>query len=289
MVQNNDSGPDGPKNEVPENGVPDIVEELTGEAKGGGLFGGRPPLPLIGGLGVAVLIGIILIVVALSSGNGDDGDGSVAVGATPTSGSGSTSPTGESGGLAVDIDSTVEATIDLDRPTVIAPSANPTSVSAGDKLVIPKFNVDAPLTLKSVALDGVMPNPNGPDDVAFYDFSAWPGKGGSPGRGGNAIFSGHVDSGGVACSNGTVPPPCQAVLWDLNRLQLGDEIQVHLEGTIHRYRVTSNQPVSATTGPWDQIVSSTAEESLTIITCGGNFNRETREYTNRQVVTAVKI
>ena len=32
-----------------------------------------------------------------------------------------------------------------------------------------------------------------------------------------------------------------------------------------------------------------AEESLTIITCGGNFNRETREYTNRQVVTAVKI
>jgi len=79
------------------------------------------------------------------------------------------------------------------------------------------------------------------------------------------------------------------VFWDINGLRIGDEIEVHLSGTVHKYRVTSNQPIHASTGPWDQIVSSTAQESITLITCGGDFNRETREYNNRQVVTAVRI
>jgi LPXTG-site transpeptidase (sortase) family protein len=215
---------------------------------------------------------LILVLVTLSGGGGDD----------------KPSNTDESAGLAADVEPTPEATIDLARPTVVA-NNNPTSVSPDDRLVITKFGVSAPLTLKTVGLDGVMPNPDGPDDSAFYDFSAWPGKGGSPGKGGNAIFSGHVDSGQKACKNGSVPPPCQAVFWDLNNLRLGDEIEIHLSGVVHKYRVTSNQPINAANGPWDQIVSSTAEESLTLITCGGDFNRETREYNNRQVVTAVRI
>jgi len=232
----------------------------------------RFPLPLIGALGGAAAMGLILVLVTLSGGGGDD---------SPRS-------DGEHAGLADDVEPTAEATIDLARATVVA-NNNPTSVSADDRLVIPKFGVNAPLTLKTVGLDGVMPNPDGPDDSAFYDFSAWPGKGGAPGKGGNAIFSGHVDSGRVACKNGSVPPPCQAVFWDINGLRIGDEIEVHLSGTVHKYRVTSNQPIHASTGPWDQIVSSTAQESITLITCGGDFNRETREYNNRQVVTAVRI
>ena len=264
MVQDNDQEGDTPT-ETP--------------APGEGDRSLRQALPLIGGFGVAVVIGIILIVVAFGGGGGDDGGDSIVA----------TTATGTSGVLADDMEPTVEATIDLERPTVVSTSINLSEVTEGDKFVIPKFGVEAPLTLKTVGPDGVMPNPNGPDDVAYYDFSAWPGKGGAPGLGGNAIFSGHVDSGRAACNNGTVPPPCEAVLWDLNRLQLGDEIQVHLDGNVFRYRVTSNQPISASTGPWDKIVSSTAEESITIITCGGDFNRETREYNNRQVVTAVKI
>lgn len=163
-----------------------------------------------------------------------------------------------------------------------------TSVGAEDRFVISKFGVDAPLTYRKVGKDGQMPNPDGPDDIAYYDFSEWPGIGGAPGKGGNGVFAGHVDSGQKSCKNGTVKPPCEAVLWDLNKLRAGDEIEVRVSGQSYEYRVTSNQPVPATTGPWDQIVSSTAEESITIITCGGDFNRETREYTNRQVVTAVR-
>lgn len=184
----------------------------------------------------------------------------------------------------------VEATIDLARPTVVA-NANPnlTNVSQGDRIIIGKFGVDASLTYRAVGPDGQMPNPDGPDDVAYYDFSAWPGLGGGPGKGGNAVFAGHVDSGQKACKNGSVKPPCEAVFWDISRLRVGDEIEVRVSAESFRYRVATNQPVNAATGPWDQIVSATAEETITLITCGGDFNRETREYTNRQVVTGIRI
>ena len=194
----------------------------------------------------------------------------------------------ESGGLQASVTPVVEGAVDLTaRPTAVA-AENLTSVGPGDRFVISKFGVDAPLTYRKVGKDGQMPNPDGPDDVAYYDFSEWPGLGGGPGKGGNAVFAGHVDSGQKACKNGTVKPPCQAVLWDLNGLKVGDEIEVRVSGQSFKYRVTSNQPVPAATGPWDQIVTATAQESITIITCGGDFNRETREYSNRQVVVAVR-
>src|SRR5689334_12421524 len=240
--------------------------------------GGRrtPPLPIIGGLVAVVVIGVALVVLALGSGGGGSGGGG---------------GNGENlhAGLQTE-QPTPEATLDLTNrapPTEVVDN-NLTGLGSGDKLVISKFGVSAPLSYKVVGPDGQMPNPDGPDDIAYYNFSAWPGKGGAPGKGGNAVFAGHVDSGAKACKNGTVPPPCQAVLWDLNRLRVGDEIEVVLGGQSFKYTVATNQPVSANNAPWDTIVSATPGESITIITCGGDFNRETREYTNRQVVTATK-
>ena len=244
-------------------------------SRGGGIFD-KAPLPVIGGLAAVVVIGIIIVGVALSSGGGGSTDSTgAAVRRSPT-------PTSISGGLKT-VQPTAVATADLTKPT--AEAQNLQSLGDNARFLIPRFNVDAPLTYRSVGLDGVMPNPAGPDDVAYYDFSAWPGKGGQPGEG-NPIFAGHVDSGHQPCSYGTVPPPCTAVLWDLNSLSIGDEIQLIVDGTLYKYSVTSNEPVNASTGPWDQIVSTTAEPTLTIITCGGDFNRDTGEYNNRQVVKA---
>lgn len=245
-------------------------------SRGGGILN-KAPLPVIGGLAALLVIGIIVVGVALSSGGGDDD--SSAVGST---GNNIATPTSVSGGLQTS-QPTAVATADLAQPTTEAP--NLTAIPDGSRFVIPIINVDAPLTYRAVGPDGVMPNPAGPDDIAYYDFSAWPGKGGQPGEG-NIVFSGHVDSGHVACNNGTVPPPCEAVLWNLNNLNLGDELHVIMDGTRYKYAVTSNEPVHAATGPWDQIVTSTATPTLTIITCGGDFNRETGEYDHRQVVKA---
>jgi hypothetical protein len=232
-------------------------------------------MPVIGGAAALVVIVIIIAGVALSGGGGDDENGN-----TGATGQRSPTPTSISGGLQT-AQPTPEATADLTQPT--AQAENLTSIEG--RFVIPKFSVDAPLTYRAVGLDGIMPNPEGPDDIAYYDFSAWPGKGGKPAAG-NAMLAGHVDSGREACNNGTVPPPCQAVLWDLNNLVLGDEVHLIVDGTLYKYAVTSNEPVHAVNGPWDQIVSSTAEPTLTIITCGGDFNRETGEYDQRQVVKA---
>jgi LPXTG-site transpeptidase (sortase) family protein len=167
-----------------------------------------------------------------------------------------------------------------------------TSIGPADRFVVPKFGIDAPLTYRRVEAEGPhsgeMPNPEGPDDVAYYDFSAFEGLGGGPGLGGNAVFAGHVDSGHKACKNGRVPPPCTAVLWDISEVKPGDVVEIHVSGTVHKYAVKSNTPVSAKSD-FSPIVASTATESITVITCGGDFNRATGEYDDRQVVTAERV
>ena len=269
MVQGRSSGnpqPNPPKNDNP---LQALIQQIRS---------GQLPLPLLGGIAGAVVIGIILVVVALGSGGGADNEAS----STPRA-------TAESGGLQTSRP-TPQATIDLARPTA-QPTGHWTDVGPDFTFVISKFGIEAPLTYRKVPSSGVMPNPDGPDDVAYYDFSDFEHFGGAPGLGGNAVFAGHVDSGSKACKNGTVPPPCEAVLWDLNLLEVGDIIEIHANGEVYQYEVQTNEPVSANLadGTWDQIVSSTEQETLTIITCGGDFNRETREYSNRQVVTATRV
>jgi hypothetical protein len=249
-------------------------------SRGGGILD-KAPLPVIGGAAALVVIVIIIAGVALSSGGGGDND-TATTGSSGVTALRSPTPTSISGGLQTAQPNAV-ATADLSQPTAQAENLN--GVSDGALFQIPRFNVNAPITYRVVGADGIMPNPESPDDVAYYDFSAWPGKGGRPGAG-NPVFAGHVDSGHQPCDNGATPPPCEAVLWDLNNLNVGDEIHLVMDGQVYKYGVTSNEPVDATSGPWDQIVSSTAEPTLTIITCGGDFNRDTGEYDKRQVVKA---
>jgi LPXTG-site transpeptidase (sortase) family protein len=174
-----------------------------------------------------------------------------------------------------------------------APSATPIipGSAADHRLVIPKANVDAKITYKDVPPNGgALPSPDTPDDVAFYDFDGFPGYGGYPGAGGNAIFSGHVDSGHQACKAGTVQPPCEAVFWDINKLKQGDLIEVHLGDVVYKYSVTSAQDIKADdVSKWADVWKATPTESITLITCAGDFNRTTSEYDSRHVVTADRV
>jgi hypothetical protein len=245
-----------------------------------GLLSRRGAVPIAGGFAALAVIGILFV--ALAAG----GDG----------GNGGTGPQeGATGGLKDETPlPTPEATLDLNQPTPVAtrdPNAPVPGATSGDRLVISKFGVNAPMTLKSVPPDGVMPNPNGADDVVYYDFKNHDGLGGVPGFG-NVVVSGHVDWGGrdgTGCKNNTVRPPCQAVFWDIGSLRVGDQIELNVGGRVYAYRVTSNQSVDAAGADWQRIVSSTQQETITLITCGGDFNPVTREYNHRQVVTGVRI
>ncbi len=181
-----------------------------------------------------------------------------------------------------------------------APSATPEVVlplpgaQDTDRIVISKIGVKAPLSIHKVGADGQMPNPNGPDDIAYYDFDSalWPGLGGAPGSGGNVILAGHVDWGvqhGVGCKNNTVAAPCQAVLWDLSKLNKGDELEIDVGDKAYKYQITGSKSYSASYSGWNDVFGPQGQEALTIVTCSGDFNPVTKEYGSRLVVTAIRV
>lgn len=232
------------------------------------------------GMGVLVVIGLILAAVLLLPARGDGKGESAEAGATPTpSGSrtpsarGTVAPTPASAGLLTPIAvSAGEALTDADLAARGAGVAGRGPFS-GQRLRIPSIGVDAPFTVKVVGGDGQMPNPDGPEDVAWYDFSTWNGLGGIPGGGGNVILAGHVDYINYG----------PAVFWRIRELEVGDRIQIVLDdGTVAEYAVEFNKVVPATASNWSEIVAATTDESVTLITCIGQFTAG--RYTDRQVV-----
>lgn len=143
----------------------------------------------------------------------------------------------------------------------------------GSRLLIPSIGVDAPFSNKVVGTDGQMPNPDGPEDVAYYDFSQWPTAGGLPGKGGNVVLAGHVDYIRYG----------PAVFWRLQELSAGDVVTIRMQdGTEASYKIEFNKRITVGDADWSNIVNATAEESITLITCAGQF--EAGRYTDRTIV-----
>jgi LPXTG-site transpeptidase (sortase) family protein len=159
----------------------------------------------------------------------------------------------------------------------VAPLA---SLAPVDRLVIPAISVDAPVAPKAVDSNGQMPSPDGPQQVVLYDFSAFPGLGGSPGGGGNIVLGGHVDYHDYG-------PAVFAKLFDLKE---GDQITVRLrDGSEYKYVTQSNRIIDASSTPFNEVVAATPEESLTLITCAGVFDPSTHQYDERRIVWAVRV
>lgn len=164
------------------------------------------------------------------------------------------------------------------------PTAGPTPTSSAKfppganakiaRLRLPSVGIDANVVTRGVDAAGVMQTPDNAFDTAWYDFT------GRPGFDGNAVFSGHVDYVNVG----------KAVFWSLKDLKQGDRIEVQLaDGTVYTYLVNSLRQYDAATAPVDEIVGATAEQSVTLITCSGTFNKTTRQYDKRLVVRAERV
>ena len=154
----------------------------------------------------------------------------------------------------------------------IAPVAKPELFTATiSRIRIPRINVDAPIQQKGIKPDGTMESPNGPDDVAWYGFTP------KSGLGGNAVYSGHVDY----INHGP------AVFWDLKKLQDGDQIEVLLiDGVVLQYQVSAIQLYDTDDIPMQEVLAQTATESVTLITCGGDF--AAGSYSHRLVLRATR-
>lgn len=156
------------------------------------------------------------------------------------------------------------------------------------RLRIPKIGVDAPLGSRLVPADGQMPLPSGPSDVVWYDFSAWPGYGGTIGSGQNAIFAGHLDY-AARVSYAGVNYRGRGIFFSLELLAPGDGIDVETAGRTIRYRVAWKQTVAAGGSNWGEIMNSAVGgDSITLITCSGEFDVNSLEYSDRLVLRAVR-
>jgi len=166
--------------------------------------------------------------------------------------------------------SAVPTPIATPSPTAAAVPANGVQPA---RLVIPKIAVDAKIENKGIDKHNQMEVPDSPADVAWYTFTSLPG-GGS-----NAVFAGHLDW--------TTGP---AVFQNLKNLKPGDEVQVKdPNGATVTYRVTETHDYANATAPVAQIIGRTPKDTVTLITCSGNFSRSSQSYSNRLIVKGERI
>jgi LPXTG-site transpeptidase (sortase) family protein len=165
-----------------------------------------------------------------------------------------------------------------------APATDPPQVSEPDapepvRLGIPRIGVDAPILAMGLDSRNYPEVPKTGADVAWYTFSA------PPGRGSNAVMSGHVDW-------LLGDDPVKGVFYHLRELQIGDQISLDLEdGSQLRYIVTGNVAVRYNDPNVGNVMDSTSKDVITLITCGGTWqsdysNSTGGNYSHRIIVRA---
>ncbi len=144
------------------------------------------------------------------------------------------------------------------------------------EMVVDKIGLDAPIEVGTIA-EGVMQDPSGPWVVSWYE------QLGMVGEGDNVVMAGHVDYWDTG----------PAIFWSVPSLVPGDVITLIGEnGEQYDYAVEWTQLFDVATELTPeviqtQVVGETGQESLTLITCGGEFNGT--EYLQRHVVRANRI
>ena len=149
------------------------------------------------------------------------------------------------------------------------------------EMQVDSIGLDAPIETGAI-VDGAMMDPSGPWVVSWYDGL------GKVGEGHNVVMAGHVDYWNTG-PDGTAGP---AVFWDVPNMAPGDVIRVIGEnGEEFEYAVEWVEQFDVATELTPEviqkdIVGNTGQESLTLITCGGDFDPATGEYLKRWVLRA---
>ncbi len=147
------------------------------------------------------------------------------------------------------------------------------SLPSPTRLVIPKLGVDAPIDPYGVdGRTGQMAVPRNVTDVAWYEHGPVPGEPGS------AVLAAHVDLVGRG----------PGVFFGLRQLEPGDEVVVgHADGVESRFVVVARALYEKDELPLDTIFSPSGAPVLSLVTCGGGFDRSRQTYEGNVVVYAV--
>lgn len=147
------------------------------------------------------------------------------------------------------------------------------------QLIIPDAAVDAVVEVGTITPDGVMQNPSGSWVVAWYDVL------GAPGLNDNVVMAGHLDYWDVG----------PAVFWNVPNLGPGAPMTLVMDdGEQIDYALDSSRLYNVREELTPEVIQSdvtgpTGRETLTLITCGGEFDPVTGEYLYRQVVRSYAV
>ncbi len=129
-------------------------------------------------------------------------------------------------------------------------------------------------------IEGVMQNPSGPFVVGWYEQTA------KPGSDGNAVMAGHVDYWNVG----------PAIFYELPRGTVAEGAEIVViggDGNEYVYEVEWQKLYNLDELTPEiingEIVGPTDTPSLTLITCGGEFDPITAQYLSRYVVRATLV
>ncbi|AGZ42447.1 putative sortase family protein [Actinoplanes friuliensis DSM 7358] len=160
-------------------------------------------------------------------------------------------------------------------PSSARPS--PSRKAAGEvvpaRLRIPAMKLDA--TVAAVGVDaktGDFAVPPSVDRVGWYRFGP-----GMTADAGSIVVAGHVDSAAQG----------KGAFFGLDKLSPGDPISLaDADGVIREFEVIARERYAKTRIPLDRYFARDGATRLTLITCGGPFDKKTGHYRDNIVVTA---
>ena len=167
-------------------------------------------------------------------------------------------------------------------PAAVSEALSEPDTPAPTRIGIPSIGVDASVLTMGLDANNYPEVPNAGDEVAWYSFSA------PPGRGNNAVFSGHVDW-------YYRDMPVEGVFYHLRELQIGDQITLDLDdGSQLRYNVTGNVATAYDDPNVIDVMDPTSKDVLTLITCGGTWQKDYSDpiggnYSHRVIVRAERV
>lgn len=138
----------------------------------------------------------------------------------------------------------------------------------GGTVSLPRFGVTAPIVRVGVGPNGMVV-PHNARDVAWLD------QGPFPGDTNNAVLAGHINYSRVAGSFSR-----------LTQLSPGEIVSVTLDGKRWDFKVTWNCLFDRNTDQAAQIMGRTDVPSVTLISCGGVFDRAAGTHNKRVAVRA---
>jgi sortase (surface protein transpeptidase) len=174
-------------------------------------------------------------------------------------------------GPVITTTTTTTTTTTAPAPTTVPTTTTTTTAPVQpSRLVIPAIGVDAPIVPVGLNPDGSMEVPAA-SDVGWYELGVAPG---SPE--GSAVLAAHVDYGGE-----------KGAFYDLRSLPEGSEVLVGApDGGQLRFVVDTRFQVNKDELPGEELFRSNGPSTLTLITCGGSFDRAARSYRDNIVLRA---